>query len=109
MTSSTSQLFSTLQLRKLRGVVLSPHLSHGDFPLPMHPSCGFVVDTSMVSTAIGFLVALHVHTEEVTPGQRLNVKVIGSISGRGVFWVRIMADDCDMQDIKLMNISVAMR
>ncbi len=61
----------------------------------------------MVSTAVGYLVALH--AEEVAADQRLNVNTIGSINGRGVFWVRIVADEYGTQDIMLQNMSTAMR
>ena len=78
-------------------------------PLPPFPSlaggtcCGFVPDmTSLVHSSACVMLE---HRREVEEEQEMKVSVIGSLSNKGKFWLRILPDDSGLQDVMLQNLS----
>lgn len=100
-------LTALLKIRKLRETLLYSHPLQDGPSLPTHPSCGFVMDMTVVKQAISFLISLH--TEELVPGAKVSVNVVGTVSPRGSFWLRLVAEDCGVQEVMLQNVSLAMR
>ncbi len=69
--------------------------------------CGFVPTvTNVVQSTASFVIE---HRDQLKEGDESKANVIGSMNLKGVFWIRILPRDGNIQDVMLLNLTNTMR